>query len=122
MFYDLSINNSEFTEYHKKITYSIIFSNEDSRVGIGLSDLMFSYGRTTDIEWIYEVNLDEQGNIISEIQNFFNIHRSIGTYPGGVHLEMTGQDVTECMGGLQKITDEDLKNRYHTYCDPNSST
>ena len=58
------------------------------------------------------------GNIISEIQHFFQIHRAIGTYPGGVHLEMTGQDVTECMGGLQKITDEDLKNRYHTYCDP----
>ena len=57
-------------------------------------------------------------NIISEIQQFFQIHRAIGTYPGGVHLEMTGQDVTECMGGLQKITDEDLKNRYHTYCDP----
>ena len=57
-------------------------------------------------------------NIISEIQQFFQIHRSIGTYPGGVHLEMTGQDVTECMGGLQKITDSDLKNRYHTYCDP----
>ena len=57
-------------------------------------------------------------NIISEIQQFFQIHRSIGTYPGGVHLEMTGQDVTECMGGLQEITDSDLKNRYHTYCDP----
>ena len=57
-------------------------------------------------------------NIISEIQQFFQIHRSIGTYPGGVHLEMTGEDVTECMGGLQKITDSDLKNRYHTYCDP----
>ena len=57
-------------------------------------------------------------NIISEIQQFFQIHRSIGTYPGGVHLEMTGQDVTECIGGLQKITDSDLKNRYHTYCDP----
>jgi 3-deoxy-7-phosphoheptulonate synthase len=57
-------------------------------------------------------------NIISEIQQFFQIHRSIGTYPGGVHLEMTGQDVTECTGGLQKITDSDLKNRYHTYCDP----
>ena len=54
----------------------------------------------------------------SEIQQFFQIHRSEGTYPGGVHLEMTGQDVTECMGGLQEITDEDLKNRYHTYCDP----
>ena len=57
-------------------------------------------------------------NIISEIQQFFQIHRSIGTYAGGVHLEMTGQDVTECLGGLQKITDSDLKNRYHTYCDP----
>ena len=57
-------------------------------------------------------------DIISEIQQFFQIHRSEGTYPGGVHLEMTGQDVTECMGGLQEITDEDLKNRYHTYCDP----
>ena len=57
-------------------------------------------------------------SIISEIQQFFQIHRSIGTYPGGVHLEMTGQDVTECIGGLQKITDSDLKNRYHTYCDP----
>ena len=57
-------------------------------------------------------------DIISEIHQFFQIHRSEGTYPGGVHLEMTGQDVTECMGGLQEITDEDLQNRYHTYCDP----
>ena len=57
-------------------------------------------------------------NILSEIQKFFGIHRSLGTYPGGIHLEMTGSDVTECMGGLQQITDEDLKNRYHTFCDP----
>ena len=57
-------------------------------------------------------------NIFSEIQKFFAIHKSIGTYPGGIHLEMTGSDVTECMGGLQQITDEDLKNRYHTFCDP----
>ena len=57
-------------------------------------------------------------NIFSEIQRFFAIHKSIGTYPGGIHLEMTGSDVTECMGGLQQITDEDLKNRYHTFCDP----
>ncbi len=57
-------------------------------------------------------------NIFSEIQKFFSIHRSLGSYPGGVHLEMTGSDVTECMGGLQQITDEDLKNRYHTFCDP----
>ncbi len=57
-------------------------------------------------------------NIFSEIQKFFTIHRSLGSYPGGIHLEMTGSDVTECMGGLQQITDEDLKNRYHTFCDP----
>ena len=57
-------------------------------------------------------------NIFAEIQKFFSIHKSLGTYPGGVHLEMTGSDVTECMGGLQQITDEDLKNRYHTFCDP----
>ena len=52
---------------NKRITYSIIFSNEDSRVGVGLSDLMFSYGRTTDIEWIYEVLLSGDGDILSEI-------------------------------------------------------
>jgi 3-deoxy-7-phosphoheptulonate synthase len=57
-------------------------------------------------------------NIISEIEKFFKIHRNEGTYPGGVHLEMTGQDVTECIGGIQEITEDDLKSRYHTYCDP----
>ena len=57
-------------------------------------------------------------NIISEIEQFFKIHRDEGTYPGGIHLEMTGQDVTECIGGVQEITEDDLKSRYHTYCDP----
>ncbi len=57
-------------------------------------------------------------NIISEIQQFFQIHRSQGSYPGGVHLEMTGQNVTECIGGVQEITEGDLSSRYHTYCDP----
>jgi len=42
----------------------------------------------------------------------------MGTYPGGVHLEMTGQNVTECIGGAQAIKDEDLSARYHTHCDP----
>ena len=51
---------------NKRIKYSIIFSNEDSRVGIGLAELMFSYGRTTDIEWAYEVLLSNDGNIINE--------------------------------------------------------
>ena len=57
-------------------------------------------------------------NIISEIEQFFQIHRSEGSYPGGIHLEMTGQDVTECIGGVQEINENDLKSRYHTYCDP----
>ena len=57
-------------------------------------------------------------NIISEIEQFFKIHRNEGTYPGGIHLEMTGQDVTECIGGLKEITEDDLKSRYRTFCDP----
>ena len=57
-------------------------------------------------------------NIIKEIEHFFQIHHSEGTYPGGVHLEMTGQDVTECIGGIQEIKESDLSSRYHTYCDP----
>ena len=56
--------------------------------------------------------------IISEIQQFFMIHRDEGTYPGGIHLEMTGQNVTECIGGIKEITESDLQSRYHTYCDP----
>ncbi len=57
-------------------------------------------------------------NIVSEIEQFFKIHRDEGTYPGGIHLEMTGQDVTECIGGLKEVTENDLKSRYHTFCDP----
>jgi 3-deoxy-7-phosphoheptulonate synthase len=57
-------------------------------------------------------------NLIIEIEHFFQIHRAEGSYPGGIHLEMTGQDVTECIGGIQEIKESDLKSRYHTYCDP----
>ena len=57
-------------------------------------------------------------NILSEVKSFFQIHKSEGTFAGGIHLEMTGQNVTECIGGLQKISDKDLANRYHTHCDP----
>ena len=56
--------------------------------------------------------------ILLEVKNFFDIHKSEGTYAGGVHLEMTGQNVTECMGGAQAITEEGLGSRYHTHCDP----
>ena len=57
-------------------------------------------------------------NILSEVKSFFKIHNIFGTYAGGIHLEMTGQNVTECMGGLQKISSKDLSSRYHTHCDP----
>lgn len=56
--------------------------------------------------------------ILKEVQDFFAIHHAEGTHPGGVHFEMTGQDVTECIGGAQAITEEDLSSRYHTHCDP----
>jgi len=56
--------------------------------------------------------------ILSEVQSFFAIHRAEGTIPGGVHVEMTGQEVTECIGGAQEISAERLGDRYHTYCDP----
>lgn len=57
-------------------------------------------------------------NILSEVRDFFAVHRAEGTHPGGVHFEMTGQNVTECTGGADKITAEDLSSRYHTACDP----
>lgn len=56
--------------------------------------------------------------ILSEVRSFFAIHQAEGTYAGGVHFEMTGQDVTECLGGAQAISEVDLRNRYHTHCDP----
>ncbi|MBM5782992.1 MAG: 3-deoxy-7-phosphoheptulonate synthase class II [Pelagibacterales bacterium] len=57
-------------------------------------------------------------DILKEITSFFQVHKSIGTYAGGVHFEMTGQDVTECLGGNQQISEINLKDRYHTHCDP----
>jgi 3-deoxy-7-phosphoheptulonate synthase len=53
-----------------------------------------------------------------ELDGFFRICRAEGAYPGGVHLEMTGQNVTECLGGLQDISETDLSSRYQTHCDP----
>jgi len=56
--------------------------------------------------------------ILSEVESFFQIHRAEGTHPGGIHIEMTGKDVTECTGGARAVTAEDLHDRYHTHCDP----
>lgn len=56
--------------------------------------------------------------ILKEVKDFFAVHKSEGTHVGGVHFEMTGQDVTECTGGTHEIMEENLSERYHTYCDP----
>ena len=57
-------------------------------------------------------------SVLREVREFFQVHSAEGTVPGGVHFEMTGQDVTECTGGVRAVTDEDLSDRYHTACDP----
>ena len=56
--------------------------------------------------------------ILKEVQTFFEVHRAEGTHPGGIHIEMTGKNVTECTGGARAIRDEELQDRYHTHCDP----
>ena len=56
--------------------------------------------------------------VLREVREFFAVHEAEGTIPGGVHFEMTGQDVTECTGGVREVSDEDLSSRYHTACDP----
>ena len=56
--------------------------------------------------------------ILNEVRGFFAVHRAEGTHAGGIHIEMTGQDVTECTGGAVAITSEALADRYHTHCDP----
>ncbi len=56
--------------------------------------------------------------ILKEVEAFFDIHRAEGTHPGGIHLEMTGQNVTECIGGAREVKEGDLSSRYHTHCDP----
>jgi len=57
-------------------------------------------------------------DILAEVRQFFAIHKAEGTFAGGVHFEMTGQDVTECLGGAQAISETNLSTRYHTHCDP----
>ncbi len=57
-------------------------------------------------------------SIIGEIEGFVRAHRAEGTWPGGIHVELTGEDVTECIGGADKLIDSDLAARYETVCDP----
>jgi 3-deoxy-7-phosphoheptulonate synthase len=58
------------------------------------------------------------GHIMGEIEGFFAVHRDAGTWPGGVHVEITGDDVTECLGGSDSLAEEHLDTAYTTLCDP----
>jgi 3-deoxy-7-phosphoheptulonate synthase len=60
--------------------------------------------------------------VVDEVQGFFEVHHALGTHPGGIHVELTGEDVTECLGGGQAISDADLAGRYETACDPRLNT
>ena len=74
------------------------------------------HGNTISAESGYKTRPVNQ--ILSEVKSVFSVHRAEGTHAGGIHFEMTGKDVTECLGGAQEITSSDLSSRYHTHCDP----
>ncbi len=57
-------------------------------------------------------------DVVAEVKGFFAVHRALGTHPGGLHVELTGDDVTECVGGTQGVAESDLADRYETACDP----
>lgn len=74
------------------------------------------HGNTIKASNNYKTRIFDE--ILKEVKGFFKVHEQEGTFPGGVHLEMTGQDVTECIGGTKEVTEENLSSRYNTHCDP----
>ncbi|MFP4003808.1 MAG: class II 3-deoxy-7-phosphoheptulonate synthase [Alphaproteobacteria bacterium] len=74
------------------------------------------HGNTIKTASGYKTRVFDQ--VLREVEDFFAIHRAEGTHAGGVHFEMTGRNVTECLGGGDAITEADLSSRYHTHCDP----
>jgi 3-deoxy-7-phosphoheptulonate synthase len=74
------------------------------------------HGNTITSSTGYKTRVVDQ--ILREVKGFFAVHEAEGTYAGGVHFEMTGQNVTECIGGAQAINESALGDRYHTHCDP----
>ena len=87
---------------------------EEGRRVVWVSDPM--HGNTVTSSSGYKTRPVDR--ILTEVKGFFDVHKAEGTYAGGVHFEMTGQNVTECTGGAQAISDDDLAARYHTHCDP----
>ncbi len=74
------------------------------------------HGNTFETSLGYKTRAFTQ--VVDELNGFFEVHRALGTWPGGVHIELTGGDVTECVGGVDELVETDLANRYETACDP----
>jgi len=87
---------------------------EEGREVLWSSDPM--HGNTIKASSGYKTR--DFAQILSEVRLFFAVHQAEGTYAGGIHIEMTGQNVTECIGGSRPITEDGLSDRYHTHCDP----
>ncbi len=87
---------------------------EEGRQVLWSSDPM--HGNTIKASSGYKTR--DFAQILSEVRQFFAMHQAEGTYAGGIHIEMTGQNVTECIGGSRPITEDGLSDRYHTHCDP----
>lgn len=79
-----------------------------------ITDPMHGNGITTDNGY----KSRRFDDVVDEVRGFFEAHRAAGTYPGGIHVELTGDDVTECLGGSEKIDEIDLESRYESLCDP----
>jgi 3-deoxy-7-phosphoheptulonate synthase len=78
------------------------------------------HGNTTESTSGYKTRHFD--DVMDEVRGFFEVHAELGTHPGGVHVELTGDDVTECLGGAHDLTDADLASRYETACDPRLNT
>ena len=86
----------------------------EGRIVAWASDPM--HGNTVKVNGGYKTRPFDR--ILREVEQFFAVHRAEGTHPGGIHIEMTGSNVTECIGGARSISEADLSSRYHTHCDP----
>ncbi|KAI3938798.1 hypothetical protein MKW92_046439 [Papaver armeniacum] len=82
---------------------------------VKLCEILSPHNRPGRLTIIVRMGADKMR---AELRAFFDVHDQEGSYPGGVHLEMTGQNVTECVGGSKNVTFDDLESRYHTHCDP----
>jgi 3-deoxy-7-phosphoheptulonate synthase len=77
------------------------------------------HGNTQDVGGVKTRHFDD---VLDEVLGFFEVHKALGTHPGGLHIELTGENVTECLGGGEQIGEADLGGRYETACDPRLNT